>query len=730
MLKNTDLISKLSLEQKAGLLSGKTTWETLAVGGLIPSIFLSDGPHGLRKQSGATDHLGLNASEPATCFPTAATLANSWDPEIIGEVGVALGNEAKSLGVQVILGPGLNIKRNPLGGRNFEYYSEDPYLTGKLGAAIIRGIQSTGTFASPKHFAANNQEYRRMASNSVIDERTLRELYTTNFEIAIKEGNPKVIMSSYNQVNGVYANENHYLLKQILRNEWKFDGFVVTDWGGDNDHVAGVINGSNLAMPTLGINGPLELINAVNSGKLKEEVIDKRVDELLSVILESTATDKQKQVINWRHQHQVAHDAAVESIVLLKNDNGVLPLNKESKVALIGDFAQRPRYQGAGSSLVNTKNLETITECIKNYPLTTIGFAQGYTRANKQSDKEQLRNEAIKLAEKSDVAIVCVGLDEISESEGADRQNMRLPGAQESLLAELFKTTTPIVIVLSAGSPVEMPWADQATALVHGYLGGEAGASAMLDVLTGKHNPSGKLAETYPMKYIDTPFANEFPAKGKDSFYKEGPFVGYRYYNTINKKVRFPFGYGLSYTTFSYENLKVDQEKVSLTITNTGAVAGSEIVQLYVGNKNSSLIRPAKELKGFAKVYLNSGESREVTIYFDDKTFRYYNTDSHTFAIEDGIYQIYICGNVNDIRLFTEIHVDGTKAQNQALLFPKYFSHRISEITLTDFSDLYGKEVSKENNTGFLMLRQNNTISEMKYAKNWIARIISKFLKK
>ena len=728
MIKNKNLISKLSLEEKASLLSGKSTWETVNVDKVIPSMFLSDGPHGLRKQSGAADHLGLNASDLATCFPTAATLANSWDAEMITQVGHALGNEAKNLDVQVVLGPGLNIKRNPLGGRNFEYYSEDPYLSGKFGAAMIRGIQSTQTIASPKHFAANSQEYRRMASNSVIDERTLRELYTTNFEIAVKEGSPKVIMSAYNQINGTYANENAYLLEDVLRKEWHFDGFVVTDWGGDNNHVAGVANGSNLVMPTLGLNGTLELVDAVNSGELQEEVIDERVDELLSVILESTAVKKSPVEINWEKQHQIAHKAAEESIVLLKNNDDILPLKKDTKVALVGDFAETPRYQGAGSSLVNTKNLETITESIKNYQLNTVGFAQGYMRANKKTNEEQLRNEAIELVKKSDVAIVFLGLDEISESEGADRKHMRIPAAQERLLDELAKTAIPLVVVLSAGSVIETPWVNQVSALVHGYLGGEAGASAMLDVLTGRHNPSGKLAETYPVKYEDTPFADEFPAKKKDSFYKEGLFVGYRYYNTTNKKVRFPFGFGLSYTTFQYADLKVNQEQVSLTITNTGTTAGAEIVQLYVGKKDSLLVRPAKELKGFTKVYLEPGESRQVTMPFDDKTFRYYNAQAHSFEIEDGNYQLYLSGNIEDVRLSSEIHVSGKKVQNQADLFPKYFSHQISDITLADFSDLYGEKLSEDNNNGILKLEQNSTISDMAFAKSWLARLVSRYL--
>lgn len=727
MIKNKQLIDQLTLEEKALLLSGKSTWETVGIKD-IPSMFLSDGPHGLRKQSGAADHLGLNESVLATCFPTAATLANSWDPKIIERVGQALGNEAKNLDVQVVLGPGINIKRNPLGGRNFEYYSEDPYLSGKLGAAMIRGIQSTQTFASPKHFAANNQETRRMASNSIIDERTLRELYTTNFEIAVKEGKPKVIMSAYNQINGTYANENSYLLTDILRKEWNFDGFVVTDWGGDNDHVNGVESGSNLVMPTLGRNGALEIVNAVKDGKLRKETVDKRVDELLSVILESTAVKKIPVEVNWEKQHQIAHEAAEESIVLLKNDDDILPLKRGSRVSLVGDFAQTPRYQGAGSSLVNTKNLETILDSVGDYQLNIEGFAQGYARQSSKVDERKLIDEAIDLVNKSEVAIVFIGLDEITESEGADRKNMRIPTAQERLLDALSGTNIPLVVVLSAGSSVETPWISHASALLHGYLGGEAGASAMLDVLMGRHNPSGKLAETYPIKYEDTPFANEFPSDKKDVLYKEGLFVGYRYYNTVNKRVRFPFGFGLSYTTFEYTNLRIERDQVGLTVTNTGVVSGSEIIQLYVGNKNSKLVRSSKELKGFAKTYLKPGESQNIIISFDDKTFRYYDTDTHKFEIEDSDYQLYIGSSIEDIKLSGEIHVDGKNVKNQKLLFPKYFSHKIDDVTLADFSNLYGQVLIEDQNTGIRELGNNSTISEMKYANSWIARLVSWYL--
>ena len=455
-----------------------------------------------------------------------------------------------------------------------------------------------------------------MASNSVVDERTFREIYTTNFEIAVKEGHPGAVMSSYNEVNGTYANENHHLLTDILRKEWGFDGYVVTDWGGDNNHVAGLQAGSNLAMPAQGVNGPLELVAAVRSGKLDEKVLDQRVDELLSAILSSTATSNDRPTIDWDHQHAVARQAAEKSIVLLKNQDGLLPLTNQ-KVAVIGDFAQTPRYQGAGSSLVNSKQLESLVDQLPASGLNVVGYAQGYKRNSPAN--ETLVDEALKLAKQADVVLFCGGLDEIAESEGLDRDSLDMPRNQNALIQQLTAVGKPIVVVLSVGSAVTMPWLDKVSAVVDGYLGGEAGASAMLNVLMGKVNPAGKLAETYPLSYDDVPFGDDYPATERNSYYKEGPFVGYRYYETAQVPVRFPFGFGLSYTTFHYDNLTVDADGVEFDLTNTGKVAGDEITQLYVGKSNSALIRPARELKGFARVHLAAGKTKHVAIAFDDK---------------------------------------------------------------------------------------------------------------
>ena len=728
MLKNKKIIEQLTLKQKASLLSGKNTWETFDVPNLFPSMFLSDGPHGLRKQLGASDHLGLNESVQATCFPTAATLANSWDEQLIEQVGECLGDEAEALDVQVVLGPGLNIKKNPKCGRNFEYFSEDPYVSGKLAAASIRGIQKNGTIASPKHFAVNSQEYRRMASDSIVDERTLREIYLTGFEIAVKEGRPRSIMSSYNLINGVYANENSQLLQDILVDEWGFDGFVVSDWGGDNNHVEGVKNGSHLAMPSPGLNGPIELVEAVQSGKLSEDVLNQRVDELLSIILTSTAMKKQKSEVDWEAHHQIAKKAARESIVLLKNEQQLLPIQPDVKVGIVGEFAMKPRYQGAGSSMVNPKQLETMSQVIKDYPLEITGIARGFERGKPVS--VELEQKAVTLAEKSEVILLYVGLDEILESEGMDRPHTHMPDNQVSLIQALAKTSAKIVVVLSGGASFEMPWIDQVDAILHGYLGGQAGASAMLDVITGIHNPSGKLAESYPMTYDDVLFGAEYPYKGKYAYYKEGLFVGYRYYDTADKKVLFPFGYGLSYTQFDYSQLVVKENSVIVTVKNSGKLKGSEIVQLYVSKTTSSVIRPVKELKGFKKVTLHPGESIQVEFELDDKTFRYFDVQTHQWEIESGNYQLAIGSHSRDLRLFTEVNKKGTLMDSSAdnHRYRKYKEGEFDKLTIEDFEELYGDTVPKENKVGKMMLHENSVISEMSQAKNLVARFVSHLL--
>lgn len=696
-LKYGEIIGKMTLEEKALMMSGKNTWETVDFPQYgIPSMAMSDGPHGIRRQGGSGDHLGLGKSLPATCFPTAAGVANSWDEELGEAIGTALAEEAVTMNVNVILGPGLNIKRSPLCGRNFEYFSEDPYLAGKMAAAYVRGIQSQGISACPKHFAANSQELRRMAMNSVVDERTFREIYTTGFEIAVKEGKSKSIMSSYNEINGVYANENYHLLREILVDEWGFDGYVVSDWGGSNDHALGVKNGAHLEMPGTGKSGMTDILRAVKDGSLSEEVLDERLDELLGVIFathQATEEGNGKKFDVDKH-HELARKAAEESIVLLKNQENILPLAKGTKVAVIGDFAKTPRYQGAGSSLVNpTKTPEAIVDVIGESGLLMETYAQGYVR-NRGTDKKLLQ-QAVEVAKKAEVVLIFGGLDEISESEGLDRLHMHMPQAQNDLIEAVSKVNKNVIVVLSAGSPIEMPWFEKVKGIVHGYLGGQAGASAMLRVLTGDYNPSGKLNETYPYHYEDTPVYAYYPSKERSSEYRESLYVGYRYYETVGKEVRFPFGYGLSYTTFTYSNLQVEKDKVTFQIKNTGSRDGIEIAQLYVGRKSDTVFGPAKELKGFARVALKAGEEKQVTIPFDDKAFRFFDTRTNTWEIETGTYTIFVGGNVHDTPLTAELMVEGTVSAGRydKDIFPDYFTGKITDIKDEEYEKLYGSEI-------------------------------------
>ena len=728
-MKYQELISQMTLEEKCYLFSGKDFWQSRSIERLgIPNMTMADGPHGVRKQEGAGDQLGLNGSIPATCFPTAATMANSWDPKLGEEMGKCLGEEAACQDVKVLLGPGVNIKRSPLCGRNFEYFSEDPYLTGKMAAGYIRGIQSHGVSACPKHFAANSQELRRMASDSVVDERTLREIYLTAFEIAVKEAEPHAIMTSYNRVNGVYANENKHLLREILKDEWGFDGFVVSDWGGSNDHVAGVEAGSHMEMPTTGGDSDIELVEAVKAGKISESWIDQMVDELLNVILSTSkaVSGKRGQKFDIEAHHAMAMKASEQSVVLLKNEDKILPLKKGAKVALIGDFAETPRYQGAGSSVVNPTKVDSTKDVISYFDLDCIGFAKGYNRVGPAD--AFLEKEACTLAEKADVVLLCIGLDEISESEGLDRQHMRLPESQIRLLQQLAKVNENIVVIFSAGSSVEMPWISNCKALVHGYLCGQAGASALLKVITGEVNPSGKLAESYPLKYEDVSSAPYFPGKERTVEYREGLFVGYRYYETADVPVLFPFGYGLSYTTFEYSNLIVTPEKAEFTLTNTGTVDGAEITQLYIRFTTGSVFRPAKELKGFQKVFLKAGESRRVTIEFDSYTFRYFNVKTNQFETESGSYEILIGASATDIRLSGHIQIAGTDAVSpyESAVLPDYYRGNVKNIPDAEFEELLGHKIPDGHWSGILDM--NDAICQMYYAKSGIARFVYKIM--
>ena len=724
-LKYESIISKMTLEEKALMMSGKNTWQTVDFEKYgIPSMTMSDGPHGLRRQAGAGDHLGLNASLPATCFPTAATVANSWDEELGEEIGAALAEEAATMDVNVILGPGLNIKRSPLCGRNFEYFSEDPYHAGKMAAAYVRGMQSKGGAACPKHFAANSQELRRMANDSIVDERTFREIYTTGFEIAVKEGKAKAIMSAYNEINGVYANENSHLLQEILVDEWGFDGCVISDWGGSNDHALGVQNGSHLEMPGTGKSGMRDIVKAVQAGTLKEEVLDQRLDELLSLIFATHSTTEKAKgtTFDVEAHHKLARKAAEESIVLLKNQDNILPLKPGTKVAVIGDFAKKPRYQGAGSSLVNpAKEPEAILDMIGEYDIVMVSYEQGYVR--NRPPKMDLLRKAKEAAKSADVVLFFGGLDEISESEGLDRTHMMMPNAQGMLIDELSTVNENLVVVLSAGSAIEMPWHQYVKGIVHGYLGGQAGASAMLNVLTGKVNPSGRLNETYPIHYEDTPCYHYYPGKERSSEFREALYVGYRYYITIDKKVRYPFGYGLSYTKFRYYNLKVNEQGVTFGIANTGDVAGAEVAQLYIGKKSDTVFRPVRELKGFKRVVLAPGEETEVTIPFDDKTFRFYDTRTNTWEIESGEYQIMIGTDAETMQLQAPMQVNGTVAEGpyRRDKMPEYFSGKVKVVGDEAFEQLYGRPIPDGSWSGEIGM--NDAVCQLYYGKGIIGKI-------
>ena len=716
-------IRQLTLEEKAALLQGWSTWTSREIRHAgIPAMFMSDGPVGLRKQLGSADHLGLNESVPATCFPTAATMANSWDVELGEALGRALGREAAANDVHVVLGPGLNIKRSPLCGRNFEYFSEDPYLSGKMAASYIKGIQENGVAACPKHFAVNSQELRRMAMDSVIDERTLREIYLTGFEIAVKEGGAKSIMSSYNMVNGTYANENAHLLGEILRGEWGFDGFVVTDWGADNDHTEGVRAGCNLVMPAPGPDCAAGLIEDVKAGKIEESVLDERLAELLKVVFEThEAVAKALKSFDTEAHHAIARKCAEGSIVLLDND-GILPLQEGSSVAIIGDFAKVPRFQGAGSSQVNPTRLDNLHDCLARH-LNIVGFARGFDRRD-PDPKQALIDEAVTVAKNAETVLLCVGLDEILESEGMDRLHMELSRSQQKLISAVCAINKNVILVLSGGSPFVMPERASYRAAIHGYLGGQAGAAAMADAIVGKLNPSGKLNETWPERLEDNPSHPYFPSKERTAEYREGLFVGYRYYDTVDKSVRYPFGYGLSYTSFAYSHISATKDGVTFTVTNTGSRDGAEVAQVYVSCRDGKVYRPKKELKGFIKVFLKAGESKTVTVPLDDKAFRYYNAKNSAWETETANYDILVAASVADVRLSATVRIMGTDGEPTGI--PCYAGGHIEAVPDEDFQKLLGHPIPDGSWGG--ELTANDALCQLYYAKSAPARWLYKLL--
>jgi len=716
MLKNKELIERMTLEEKASLLSGGNFWNTKPVSRLgVPSIMLTDGPHGLRKQGGKADHLGLNKSIPATCFPTAAALANSWDVDMLVEVGRTLGEECLKEQVSVILGPGLNIKRNPLCGRNFEYFSEDPYLSGKLAAAMISGIQDTGVTACPKHFAVNSQEHLRMSIDEVVDERALRELYLEGFRFAVTEGKPGSLMSSYNKINGAHANENQHLLKEILVDEWGFDGVMVTDWGGNHDRVAGLIAGNHLEMPSAGGVTDLEVIAAIKDGIIPEQLVDERVDRLLSLILKSEKNKQQPTQVDYAAHHQKAIEFAKHSMVLLKNEDNLLPLNRNARMAVIGDFAKTPRYQGAGSSLIEPTFLDNALDALLHKGLTIVGYGQGFKRFGGRS--EVLAREALDLSKSADVVILFLGLDEGSEAEGVDRADMNLRVEQLELLDRLCQVNQNIVVVLSGGSPVELPFEPQVKAILHGYLGGQGSGEALASLLVGESVPCGKLAETYPLFYQDVPSHAYYPGQERTSEHRESIYIGYRYFDTAKKPVRYPFGHGLSYTTFEYSDLNINGNTVTFRVKNTGTVAAAEIAQVYVSKKVSRIFRAEQELKGFQKKYIQPGAGETFQIELDDHAFAFYHIGEKRWVVETGEYEIRVGASSRDIRLSAGCIKTGQHFENpyaEQLIRP-YLSGAVEAVSASDFANLYGKPLPAPLWDRNVKLGMQDTVAQSRY---------------
>ena len=720
-MKHADLIKQMTLEEKASLMSGANFWNTKGVERLgIPGMMLTDGPHGLRKQGGKADHLGLNKSIPATCYPSAAGLANTWDEALIEEMGRFLGLEAASEGVSVLLGPGVNIKRSPLCGRNFEYFSEDPYLSGKMAAALIRGIQSNGISACVKHYAANSQELRRMTNDSVVDERTLREIYLPAFEMAVKEGGVKSLMTSYNRVNGIYAHEHPHLLRDILYGEWGFSGMVVSDWGGNNDRVESVRQGGTLEMPSTNGQTDKHIVKAVRAGKLEESILDEQVDRLLDLVL-STQEHITGKTYDRETHHAVAAKVAEKSAVLLKNEEKILPLNKTQKVAVIGDFARNPRYQGAGSSKINPTRLDCGLDALKAIGANVTGFAPGFRRGGKMD--AMLIRQACKLAENADVVLLWLGLDEGGEAEGVDRSDMKLPENQIALLDAVAEVNPNIVVVLSCGCAVEMGWDSKAKAVIHGCLGGQAGAPAMAKLLTGEVNPCGKLSETVPVSYEDVSSYAYYPGMEATSEYREGLYVGYRYFDTVKREVKYPFGYGLSYTEFAYSDLTVTDDAVHFTVRNIGSVYGEEIAQLYIHAATNGMFRPEQELKGFAKVSLNPGEEKRVTIALNDRSFAVWSILENDWVVEGGSYEVRIGASSRDIRLTAEVQKGGAAANPYAAdVFTSYYSGEVQSVSDESFAALLGHAIPAAKWDRNAPIGFNDTISQGEYLEGGIGR--------
>lgn len=659
-----ELISKMTLEEKAGLCSGLDFWHTKPVERLgVPAVMVSDGPHGLRKQDEEVDHLGINDSIKAVCMPAACATAASFDRDLIGRMGEAIGDSCQHEKLSVVLGPAVNIKRSPLCGRNFEYFSEDPYLAGEMSASYINGVQSRNVGTSIKHFAANNQEHRRMSSSSNVDERTLREIYFPAFEISVKKAQPWTVMCSYNRLNGTYASEHPWLLTDVLRGEWGFEGYVMSDWGAVSDRVAGVAAGLDLEMPASGGINDKKIVEAVRAGKLDEALVDQAVERILTINYRYLDNAKPETPWDQEADHQLSAQIAAECMVLLKNE-GVLPLCKDEEIAFIGEFATKPRFQGGGSSHINCFKTTSAMEAVDGLKVT---YAQGYS-VEKDEATDEMIAEAVAAAKAAKVVVVFAGLPDAYESEGYDRTHMAMPACQNKLIEAVAAANPNTVVVLHNGSPVEMPWIDKVKGVLEAYLGGQAVGMAVVKVLFGDVNPSGHLPETFPVKLSDNPSYLYYGGEGNEADYREGIFVGYRYYDKKDMEVLFPFGYGLSYTTFACSNLRLsaseitDQETLTatITVTNTGSCAGKTVVQLYVGDKVSAVLRPVRELKGFEKVELAPGESKDVSFELDKRAFAYWNTELSDWHVETGEFTIEVGQSSRDIEVCGTITVNST----------------------------------------------------------------------
>ncbi|MDR2655250.1 MAG: glycoside hydrolase family 3 C-terminal domain-containing protein [Oscillospiraceae bacterium] len=705
-----ELVALMTLEEKASLCSGLNFWQLKGIERLgLKPVMVTDGPHGLRKQAGESDHLGINKSVPATCFPAACATACSFDAELLTEIGRAMGEECLQEDVAVILGPGVNIKRSPLCGRNFEYFSEDPLLAGELGGALISGVQEKGVGTSLKHYASNNQETRRMSINAVVDDRALYEIYLKAFEIAVKKSSPWTLMCSYNKINGVYSSDNKWLLTEVLRDGWGFEGLVMTDWGAMNDRVEGVRAGLDLEMPGLGRANDEKIVAAVKNGSLKESEVDAAAGRVTEMILKSQAARKPGYRYNAEAHHALARKAAAESCVLLKNEDGILPLKPGAKVAVIGGFARSPRYQGAGSSKINPTRIGGAYDELEKYGFD-LSYAEGYKGLEPDLD---LIKQAETAAKDADIALVFAGLPDEYESEGFDRRSFEMPQSHMQLIGAVAKANPNTVVVLQLGSAVATGWAENVKALLVSYLGGQASGEGAADVLAGKVCPGGRLAETWPLALEDNPSFRNFPGGRKTVEYRESVFVGYRYYDTAKKAVAWPFGFGLSYTSFAYGGIKTDGNIISFTVTNTGSVAGAEVAQVYAGLPDSKIFRPKKWLAAFKKVFLEPGESKVVKVRLGKEAFEHYSRSAGGWQLEAGTYTIYVGSSVRDIKLKTKITVEGEDLPDSGR-GTIYYNLKDNAFPEKDFAEIYGRPLPPPERGPGEAFTVNDTLDDIK----------------